>query len=362
MSAGGAPIWCLTWNVNGVAVEKGKVKAENGETSNHGRILQVFKSAFKDAIESGVNGTAFAGCIVVGLQEVISPTMFGDEALVKKRLDWWKLLLREALGMDGKGFVQGVYSGSGVALLVYGPNFSRIGDNGVVVPLTGFTVLGCKIHTKASVGIVLHTPEQREITVVNSHLPAYHYSWGIFKDRKNTEAAATDRVHAMDVTQSTMLLSNTFCDRDHCQRERTQLELLRSKPDVIWMGDFNFRSTECGDRPRDRKEGGDHMALLTQFNECEITFPRTFKLPASFGGQQPKHYTDRIVYRGALAAQGYLSLSVKIKQPSTPTMYAPRSTDVVLQRGVFEDHAPVTVAFRVAEQEQCQTTPDATCA
>lgn len=289
---------CLTWNVNGVDLSV---------EVNKQRVLSVLN-------QSGV----LEGPIgVIALQEVISPSeiMFGD---VQTHVNAWNTLIQSLITESEKQILCS-HSQTGVCTcVIYDKKQFEVEEKPPILHKGGVKIAGWNVRTKATVCVVVSRKgDEKQVALLNSHLPAYHYLLGLFKQRDNTDAADQDRAEAASEAEE--------------QIEVLQKHL-RVAESVVWMGDFNSRmhrsmrsrnqvvsvsndpnqypleegdSEPTFDGTRDSlkklmKHPITSKCVFEGYREEEIKFGPTFKIPlnASQGSMPGKHWTDRIIYKG----------------------------------------------------------------
>lgn len=311
---------CLTWNVNGVDLS---VEA------NKERVLSVLD---KSGVLEGPIG-------VIALQEVISPSeiMLGD---VQTHVDAWKDLIGHELEKNGNKTVLCSHSRTGVCTcVIYDTKQFKVEEKPPILHKGGVRIAGWNVRTKATVCVVVSRKSGgKQVALLNSHLPAYHYLLGLFKQRDNTDAADQDRAEAASEAEE--------------QIEVLQKHL-RVAESVVWMGDFNSRMQKTGEtRPNARmnrispddsstppsfeakrdslkklmKHPITSKCVFEGYQEETIQFGPTFKIPldASQGSIPGKHWTDRVIYKGNWPGE------LEYNCIMTPE-----------KSGVFEDHWPV---------------------
>jgi hypothetical protein len=324
-------IHCFTWNVNGVNLNK---------QANKERVQKALRAAFPSVTD---------GCYVIGLQEVVSPTLVFSHAKMKKAVQKWKEILFDFFRKGASAH----YSNTGVCTMVVCINSGfkdlsdtpdRGADEKIVELAGGASILGQEIMTKCSLGIVLETPDKTQIIIITSHLPAYNYEYGLFKNRTDCIHADRNREKAMHQTEEKMLFRNS-------NGSLMQSLLPDIAPNVIWMGDLNFR--QCGQylgnsdvKIFDKEKDFLSKILLEEphFQESPISFPPTFKL--AVGGTKPdlklKDWTDRILYRTPPGGKARL-----VPKPNSYRSFPNFNQNGTIANGVFEDHTPVGIVFDV---------------
>jgi endonuclease/exonuclease/phosphatase family metal-dependent hydrolase len=312
---------CVTWNVNAVV----------DVDVHQARIAQVIESLT----------VADTDHVVISLQEVTTPWSSNEDDM-KKQLIKWNLLLQKLIP---KHEIQEAHSDTGVAMFVLTP---KMNENGVicrtiVTHAAGFALFGYKFHTKATVTCYIRTANNSSVVaIVNSHLPSYHYDFGLFKDRGNMVDADSERSNAIREAE----------DDTHGSR------ILKLCKHVIWMGDFNFRTHTSAqpDRNYARQDNHpvspedtepftssrdglrqcmlhpiDNACVFIDYQEDKITFLPTYKIPLGrIKKKAGKEWTDRIIYKG---------------MESIPNTYKSIPTKETVEN--FSDHTPVYMFFNL---------------